>query len=155
MKIMMKYTLPFAVTIISLVLAGCAANGPAFSEVGSAIPTLNSNKGRIYFYRLNPLLAPNAVATQIFLNGQDVGESRKGGFFFVDVPPGPVAISTETEVIKRLSFSVEAGQVRYVRTSTSFGLLMHRVFPELIEKDLGEKEMAETVYLGRSAARNR
>ena len=151
----MKYFNACLLAVVLLMLSACAASGPGYTAVHEAIPALDPAKGRIFFYRLNPVLAANSAATPIVLNDREVGESRKGGFFFVDMDPGPVSVSTETEVSKKLSFAVVAGQIRYVRTSTSLGFFMNRVYPELVDRQTGETELAETVYLGRAAARNR
>ena len=100
--------------LLPLVLAACAT-GPKLSEMKSSIPTLSPEQGRIYFYRSGSAFGA-AVQPSILLNGIVVGESKPGGFFFVDQAAGNKEVSTSTEVEKKLSFTLDPGQTRYVRT---------------------------------------
>ena len=131
---------------VALVLAGCAS-GPKLAEVKSQIPILKPDEGRIYFYRgSSPVGA--AIQPDIMLNGAKVGESIPGGFFFVDQGSGAKEVSTSTEVEKKLTFTLDRGQTRYVRTVIGFGLLVGRVYPELVDNPTGEKEMDDLSYTG-------
>lgn len=127
-------------------LAGCAS-GPKYTEVKTAIPSLAGDKGRIYFYRSNSMMGA-AIQPSIMLNGEKVGDSVPGGFFFVDRPAGNYEASTATEVDRKASFTLDAGQLRYIRTSISFGLLAGRVQPEIVEPAQGEADLQETSYIG-------
>jgi len=89
-----------------------------------------------------------AIQPSIMLNGTVVGDSKPGGFFFVDQAPGAKEVSISTEVEKKLTFTLERGQTRYVRTVIGFGLLVGRVYPELVDNATGEKELEETSYIG-------
>jgi hypothetical protein len=82
-----------------------------------------------------------------------VGDSKPGGFFFVDLPPGNVEVSTTTEVEKKATFTLERGQTRYVRTSPSFGILVGRIVPELVDTATGESELREMSYIGKPLTR--
>lgn len=57
-------------------------------------------------------------------------------------------VSTSTEVEKKLTFTLAAGEVRYVKTTIGMGLLVGRVYPELVDKPVGEKEIQEMSYIG-------
>jgi len=127
-------------------LAACAT-GPKLAEMRSSIPPLKSGEGRIYFYRAGSMVGA-AIQPSISLNGKVVGDSKPGGFFFVDRAPGSMEVITSTEVEKKLTFVLDAGQTRYVKTTTSFGVLAGRVQPELVDNATGEKELAETSYIG-------
>ena len=48
-----------------------------------------------------------AIQPSSLVNGKVAGQSKPGGFFFVDLPPGPVEVSTSTEVEKKLSLTLE------------------------------------------------
>ncbi|WP_081078514.1 DUF2846 domain-containing protein [Burkholderia territorii] len=129
-----------------LFLAACAS-GPGYVDVAASIPQLNANLGRIYFLRsASPLGA--AIQPDIRLNGQVVGQSKPGGFFFVDEPPGTYTVVTTTEVDRKITFDVEAGQTRYVRTSIGFGFLLGHVTPSLVPSDIAETEIRALRYTG-------
>jgi hypothetical protein len=135
----------FALAFAALLTA--CASGPKMAEVESKIPALKANEGRIYVYRSSSMMGA-AIQPNVLLNGKVVGESKPGGFFFVTVAPGPMEISTSTEVEKKLTFTLEPGQTRYVRTSIGFGVMVGRVYPELVDPAQGAKEVADTSYIG-------
>jgi hypothetical protein len=128
------------------VLVACAS-GPKMAEVSSSIPALKPDQARIYVYRSGSMLGA-AIQPKVMLNGRHVGESKPGGFFFVDVAPGPVEVTTTSEVEKKLTFTAEAGQTRYVRTTVGMGVLVYRVYPELVDNAEGAKEIAQGSYIG-------
>ncbi len=144
---MKNITRRVAVVACAALLAACAS-GPKHAEVQSSIPALKATEGRLYLYRSGSLLGA-AIQPNILVNGKVAGESKPGGFFFVDLPPGPVEVSASTEVEKKLTLTLDAGQTRYVRTSVGFGLMVGRVYPELVDNAQGAKEIAETSYIGK------
>jgi len=131
-----------------LLLTGCAT-GPKHSEVASSIPALKADQGRVYFYRTAIMGA--AVQPDVRLNGTVVGSAVPGGFFFVDQAPGACEVSTSTEVEKKLTFTLAAGDTRYVRLNMNFGLLVGRVVPELAPAAEATKEIADLSYAGATA----
>ena len=131
-----------------LLLSGCAT-GPKHSEVASSIPALKADQGRVYFYRT--AIVGAAVRPDVRLNGTVVGSAVPGGFFFVDQPPGACEVSTSTEVEKKLTFTLAAGDTRYVRLNMNFGLLVGRVVPELTPAAEATKEIADLSYAGTTA----
>jgi hypothetical protein len=132
--------------LLPIVLAACAT-GPKYPEMKSSIPTLGAEQGRVYFYRSGSAFGA-AVQPSILLNGVVVGESKPGGFFFVDQAAGNKEVSTSTEVEKKLSFTLDPGQTRYVRTVVGLGLFVGRVYPELVDDATGRKELEEASYIG-------
>lgn len=143
---MSTITRRLAVVSLAALLAACAS-GPKMAEIQSSIPTVKAGEGRVYFYRSGSMLGA-ALQPKVMVNGKALGESKPGGFFFVDLAPGPVEVATSTEVEKKLTFTLEAGQTRYVRTSVGFGLMVGRVYPELVDNTEGAKAIAETSYTG-------
>jgi len=141
------------VAVVALAaLLGACASGPKLAEMKSSIPAIKSGEGRVYFYRSSSMMGA-AIQPNVLVNGTVVGESKPGGFFFVDLPPGAVQVSTSSEVEKKLSLTLEAGQTRYVRTVIGFGLLVGRVYPELVDDAEGAKALAETSYIGKPLAK--
>lgn len=131
--------------VASLLLSGCAS-GTKFSEMGATMVASKPEMGRIYFYRTAVMGA--AVQPEVRLNGEKVGKAVPNGFFYVDRPAGNYQVATETEVEKKLTFTLEPGQVRYVRLDISMGFLVGHVHAELIDENKAKSEIASTRYIG-------
>lgn len=127
-------------------LSGCATNGPKFSEMASSLSMLQTDMGRIYFYRTALLGA--AVQPDVKLNGEIIGSAVPNGFFYVDKPSGDYTIETSTEVDRRLSLILEPGQTRYVRLNISMGFFVGHVYPELVDNETGKEEIQDCRYIG-------
>lgn len=133
------------VCAIALLASGCAS-GPKFAEVKSAIPAQKANEGRVYIYRNSSLGA--AVTPTVMVNDKPAGESTAMGFFFIDLPPGPVKVATSTETEHQLTFRLDSGQVRYVRLDVHFGLFVGRIQPQLVDNAEGAVQIEECSYTG-------
>jgi hypothetical protein len=139
-------------TISLLFIASCAAlmtgcaSGPRFNDVKATFPAVGPDAGRIYFYRDS--VAGAAVQPSVKLNDEEVGMAKPRGFFYVDRPPGTYEVSTTTEVKRSLSLTLDKGQTRYVRFNIAIGFFVGHVYPELVENEVGEKEIAGCKYIG-------
>lgn len=133
------------VIFLSVLVTGCAT-GPKFADVKDKINNLNTDKGRIYLYRTAALGA--AIKPKIKVNGEPVGKSVAKGFMFVDRKPGNYEIMTSTEVDRKLSFTLEEGQTRYVKFNVSMGFFVGHVYPELVTSEVGRKEIQQCSYTG-------
>lgn len=129
----------------ALVLTGCAASGPKMAEMGSSIPVLKADQGRVFFYRKDSMLGA-ALQPEINFDGSVVGHSRPGGFFYVDAAVGSHEAMTSTEVSNKVSFVLAPGEVKYVRTAPSFGVLIGHVTPTLVGVDEAKAELATLSY---------
>ena len=127
-------------------LAGCAASGPKMSEVKSSIPTLGADQGRIYFYRTKSIFGA-AITADLRVKGDVVGRSTRGSFFYIDRPAGNYDVASSTETEKMVTFALDAGETKYVRTYVGLGILVGRIIPELVNENEAEKEMAELAYV--------
>jgi hypothetical protein len=138
-------------TVLALVvvgvLAGCAAEGPLHKEVAASIPTVPAGKGRIYFYRADTMFGA-AITSDITLNGRVVGKSERGSFFFVDENPGSCKASASTEVEREVTFTLAAGETKYIKSSVSMGLMVGRVNLELVSPGDAGNELTELHYTG-------
>lgn len=134
--------------LISLVMAlsGCAS-GIKHKDMVTSIPTLQSDQGRIYFLRSASMVGA-AIQPSIKLDGKEVGESKPGGFFFIDSKPGNHEVMCSTELDKKLTFTLDKGEVKYVKTSVGFGLLVGRVIPELVSQEEAKKVLPDLSYTG-------
>lgn len=142
----MKSLVRIALLMMVALLTACAS-GPKHADVASSIPGLKPDQGRVYVYRSNSMVGA-AIQPNVTINSKVVGESKPGGFFFVDLPAGPVEVSTSTEVEKKLTFTLAPGQTRYVRTVIGMGILVGRVYPELVDNAEGIKQVSESSYVG-------
>lgn len=77
-----------------------------------------------------------------------VGKAVPNGFFYADRPAGNYQVATETEVERKLTFTLDAGQVRYVRLNISMGFFVGHVYGELVDDEKGKAEIAGTRYIG-------
>jgi len=137
------------VALLAGILAGCAT-GPKYEEVRGGFAPIPAAQGRVYFYRsANPI--GSGIQPSVMLNGEKVGDSQPGGFFFVDRAPGSYEVNLTTEVERRLTFILESGQEQYVRMSVGLGVLVYRVYPELVDKKTGEEELRGLSYIGKAA----
>ncbi|CAG9216671.1 MULTISPECIES: DUF2846 domain-containing protein [Paraburkholderia] len=135
-----------AASAAALLATGCAS-GPEFKDVASSIPTIKESQGRIYFYRSNSMFGA-AVQPDISLNSQVVGKSKPGGFFYVDEPAGDYVVSTTTETEKTLTFHLDAGETKYVKTSIGLGLLVGRIIPSLESTEEANEHLQGLHYIG-------
>ena len=135
-----------AVVLVSMLLCACATSGPKFREMAAAMPAAKTDMGRIYFYRTTALGA--AVQPDVRLNGEVVGKAVPNGFFYADRAAGNYQVSTETEVERKLTFTLDSGQVRYVRLNISMGFFVGHVYGELVDEAKGREEIADMRYTG-------
>lgn len=77
-----------------------------------------------------------------------VGHSIPDGWFYADLKPGTLKITTSTETTEDTTVKLDAGQTKYVRTDISMGLLVGRVTPSVIDPDTALKEIADLHYAG-------
>lgn len=138
-----------ATLLLLIVLSGCATSGPKLAELIKTMPGVSAGQGRIYFYRDRNILGV-ALQPDIRVNGDIVGTSKPGGFFFVDLPPDEYVVSTTTEVENTIRFPLKSGETLYVRTYTSLGLLVGRVYPELVEQETALAAISDLHYIGSS-----
>lgn len=141
--------LKFAVIGAVIALTGCAASGPKFSAMQASTPAVNADQGRVYFYRKDSMFGA-ALQPAVVMDGAEVGKSQPGGYFYVDAASGSHEASTSTEATNKVSFVLEKGEVKYVRTAPSIGLLVGRVVPELVNADEANKELSDLSYTGKA-----
>jgi len=145
-----SFSLIGSVVLTAALMTGCAS-GPKYAEVAKSIPTLQADQGRVYFFRSASMFGA-AIQPDIRLNNEVVGTSQPGGFFYLDRPAGQYVAATSTETEKTLSFVLDAGETKYVRTSPSFGVIAGRMVPTLETPEAAQKELPELSYTGKPAA---
>ena len=139
-----------ALVLASAFLAGCAS-GPKFSEISSSIGPIPAGDGRIYFFRSSSMMGA-ALQPDIRLNGQVVGSSKPGGFFYVDRPAGKYVAAASTEVENTAAIALDAGETKYLRTSPSFGLLVGHINIEVEDAQKAKAEIETLSLTGAATA---
>lgn len=147
----MKKTFCISFILLAAMFLGACAftgpQGPAFTEM--LIPGLvkDSGTGRVFFYRpggFGALLQP-----EIMLNDKKVGNSIPMSFFYLDLPPGEYVAATTTEVTRKVSFTLEKGQTRYIRFDVSFGFFVGHVYGELVGEQFAVADLNKCCRLKR------
>lgn len=133
-----------ATALLAAVLSGCAT-GAKYAEVAPTIPPVSQSEGRIYFYR--PSAFGAAVQPDINVNGQKVGTAKPHGFYFVDRAPGNYEVTAATETEKKLTFTLEPRQERFVRLKIQMGVFVGRIVPELVDKSEAEGELKDLSFI--------
>ncbi len=87
----MKYIVALTLLII---LTGCGATGPRYSEHQSSVPSLDENTSRVVFFRSSRFMSGGADA-EIHINDTKVGECADSAYFYADVEKGPVTIKAD------------------------------------------------------------
>ena len=131
---------------VALLAVGCAS-GPKYSEMAAKMPNLKPGDGRVYFYRESSMMGA-AVQPDIRLNGQVVGTSKPGGYFYVDRPAGTYVAAASTETEKTASFTLDAGETKYLKSAPSFGLVVGRIVITLESADKAKTELASLSNTG-------
>jgi len=144
--------IPTLILCAAIALGGCAS-GIKQKDMASSIPTLKADQGRIYFFRSASMLGA-ALQPSIKLDGVAVGNSQPGGFFYVDSKTGNHEVSCSTEVEEKLTFTLDKGEVKYVRTKTAFGVLVGHVIPTLESPEEALKELPDLSYTGKPLPKN-
>ena len=108
---------------VAAALAGCAS-GKSYTEISSQLKNTLPGKGRIVFYRDNPIGL--AVQPDIRINDRTVGKSVPSGFFSCDLKPGDYTITAKTESTTTLILTIRPGETKYVRSSIGIGLFVGR-----------------------------
>lgn len=149
---MRRTFLKFAALAAAAALVGGCATGVKHGEMASSLPGIKAGEGRIYFFRSSSMVGA-AVQPEIRLNGQVVGQSKPGGFFFVDRPAGNYVAGVSTETEKTVSFTLQPGETKYIRSSISFGVLVGRVILEPETPEKAQAELGSLSYTGTVAGK--
>lgn len=133
--------------VVLLALLASCASGPKYTEIEKSIVELSTDQGRIYFYRPSGYFGAG-IQPAVMLNGEDVGNSTPGGFFYVDREPGDYKVSLSSEVEKVLTFELGAGEEKFVRLTVGMGVIVYRVYPELVDEVSAMRELEGLSYIG-------
>jgi hypothetical protein len=136
----MKSPLLLLFLLSTLILTGCAT-GPGFQEYSAKLPAPAPDEGRVWFYRPSKMFG-SAVQPHVHLNGQIVGKSQPGCYFFTDRPPGDYEVMCSTEWASKTTFHLSAGDEKFIRLTMGPGVWVGHVIPEEVNRDKGLREIA-------------
>lgn len=146
MSFFKRISVLLAVCTLGLALGGCWGGAARYSEMRDKISPLSTGEGRIYIYRPAFFGAEGGFQPDVKINGQVVGGSVNGSFYYVDRPPGNYVITTSMEAGRSLSLTLESGQTRYVRVKTRAGFGIPSIYPELVDEAEGQREIVDLHY---------
>lgn len=156
---MFRHFLTIIVCICISFIVSCAT-GPKYSEVSDKLPILDSQKGRIFFFRPNKRMG---MSFNVQLNNDIVGRSSPGCVFFTDCPPGHYNVElleSYNKGSKILPVSIDKGETVFVRIELvyerTFTDSQHRGYsfrfyfnPKLVTlPEKADQEMANLKYFG-------
>ena len=127
--------------LVIIVLDGCA-NMPKFADYTRGVPPLKPGYGRIWFYRESRFVG-SARHPEILLDGQKVGVSKPGGYFFVDRPAGTHLVTCESPQINECRLVLESGSTKYVRFVWEMGFWIGNLVPQEVSRTTALKELAD------------
>ena len=133
--------------IIASTFIGCASVPKA--DLGSASQTKQltaptDGNARIYVYRSNNIVG-GAIKKDIWIDGECLGESARGVFFYKDVQGNREhVISTESEFSpNHLKLQTESGQQYYIQQYIKPGVLVGGANLKQVDSSVGEKAVSE------------
>lgn len=141
---MKKLILPL---ILTLGFTGCASVPTVAPEHAGLIKTLTTpeaGKAVILVYREKSLKGA-ALKKDLWVNGECLGESARGVYFFKQVDGGRThTVSTESEFSpNHLKVSTEVGKKYYVKQFIKMGVMTGGAGLEQVSTEEGEKEIAQ------------
>ncbi|WP_413110292.1 DUF2846 domain-containing protein [Thaumasiovibrio sp. DFM-14] len=136
------------VVILGLGLSGCATV-PTTTETESnqakkfELPE-HDNAG-IYVYRTNSSLGA-ALKKDVFINGECVGETAKGVFFYQEVAGDKEhSISTESEFSPNaITLFTEKGRLYFVEQYIKMGVFVGGAGVKIVDESVGRAEVLKT-----------
>jgi hypothetical protein len=131
--------------LISTLIVGCGASGPAFKPVAD----LPADKGVVYIYRESSFVGSGVFGT-VTANNIPITKVFNGGYFPYISKPGTVHFEVSTEATNEADVLVEAGKDKYLKTSVGMGFLIghlkfSEVSPEIGRKEIGECQLLEPI----------
>ncbi|EGU44346.1 hypothetical protein VII00023_22684 [Vibrio ichthyoenteri ATCC 700023] len=129
-------------------VSGCASVPTADttqSDQALEFSTPSKDKAGIYIYRADAF-AGQALKKDVYLNGECVGETAPGIFFYEEVGGDKEhTIGTESEFsANNITLYTETGRLYFVEQYIKIGLFVGGANLEVIEEEEGRTEVAKT-----------
>lgn len=136
-----------AIALMSATFVGCASVQTIDAQHANLVQTLTtpeSGKAVIFVYREKSLKGA-ALKKDLWVNGQCLGESARGVYFFKQVDGGQShVVSTESEFSpNHLRVQTEAGKKYYVKQFIKMGAFVGGAGLEQVSESEGASQVAE------------
>ncbi|KII76307.1 DUF2846 domain-containing protein [Vibrio renipiscarius] len=136
-----------ALTIL-LGLSGCASVPTADTSQTEKVLEFSApsdSMAGIYIYRPDAF-AGQALKKDVYLNGECVGETAPGVFFYEEVEGGKEhIIGTESEFsANNITLLTETGRLYFIEQYIKIGLFVGGAHVEVVDEETGRVEVAKT-----------
>ena len=138
MHVKTRLGLMLAIAGASLLSAGCATLGPAYTPDSNA----PRDKATVYVYR-SPAMGGAAVSYTATVNGVDVSSLPSGGYFVYYAKPGENAFSAKTETTTSVTVDAKAGETYYVKGTIGMGVFVGHPHLVQVSNDQGAQEVVK------------
>ncbi|MDR3087316.1 MAG: DUF2846 domain-containing protein [Azoarcus sp.] len=135
---------------IVLLVTACASGASRYAQISQSFPELKPGEGRIFFYRARTVRGLSAPPP-IVLNGEVVGLSRRGAFFYVDRPAGKYVTTVRFGLEYETGFTLDAGETKYIHTVPLYGAVIGSLRLEVAEPDKAQKEIRKLILRDEAA----
>ena len=144
----------YATLILLTLCFACSSPGSTSSGTSPAGPEsqaadIPAGQGRIYFFRKSGM-GGVAIRPAILLNGQSVGTSAPGTYFYVDRAPGSYEVKCSVLTDHVINFPLAAGETVYVQTRVTMGVYLGHVRPRVVSESAGKSGVGKTKLAGSS-----
>lgn len=132
------------VVLLTALLSACTSTvEPESAAVRFAAP---EGKARIYFYRTG---VPFLIALQpvFVVNAKAVGRAVHDEVFYRDAFPGRYQVFMASDPETVLSFTLEEGEVKFVKAVIDFSITGSRISAALVEEKTGRQEIGDRPIL--------
>jgi len=80
---------------VILVMSGCAASGPKYTDYTAKMGNINGNSARLFVFRTGDTAQYSARAASVKLDGASLGSCEYKGFNVFDISPGMHTLTTD------------------------------------------------------------
>lgn len=139
----------FMLSVLALlILAGCTATGPKFSEYNAGLKP-EPGKALIYVYRVSTQMKGSGGTTPIVAGGQLIGELHTGGYLTHQMEPGMHQFHTDGMYIdQEFLLEVVEGKTYYLKVFQEGGYLL-TYYTVLVPEQKALSELQDMRYEGR------
>jgi hypothetical protein len=138
MRMKTRLGIMLALCGVSLLAAGCASLGPAYTPVSNA----PKDKATVYVYR-SPGFAGSAISYKVAVNGVDVSSLPTGGYFVYYATPGENEFSAKTEAKTSVTIDAKRGETYYVKGTMGMGVFVGHPHLVQVDSNAGSQEIAK------------
>jgi hypothetical protein len=135
----------FMIFWVIILFAGCASVKMASKEEDAALKEFKlppTDRAGLYIFR-NSFLG-QALTRPIYVDGNLIGETANGVYFYIDVSPGKHFISTESEFGKNsVVFEAEAGKNYFAEQYIKMGIFSGGSDVEMVDEKVGMQQVLD------------